>query len=68
LVEKELNKDKGKRRIKEPDDYEGDPETVNAWRRYITMYFQSNNTSSNWEQIEITLRKIKKGKDNYAQR
>jgi len=68
LVEKELNKDKGKRRMKEPDDYEGDPETVNAWRRYITMYFQSNNTSSNWEQIEITLRKIKKGKDNYAQR
>ena len=54
--------------MKEPDDYEGDPETVNAWRRYITMYFQSNNTSSNWEQIEITLRKIKKGKDNYAQR
>ena len=54
--------------MKEPDDYEGDPETVNAWCRYITMYFQSNNTSSNWEQIEITLRKIKKGKDNYAQR
>ena len=59
---KELNKDKGKRRMKEPDDYEGDPETVNAWCRYMTMYFQSNNIFSNWEWIEITLGKIKKGK------
>ena len=53
--------------MKEPDDYEGDSETVNAWHRYITMYFQSNNISSNWEQIEIALEKIKKRKDNHAQ-
>ena len=53
--------------MKEPDDYEGDPETVNAWCRRMTMYFQSNNISSNWERIEITLGKIKKGKDNCAQ-
>jgi len=65
LAEKELNKDKEKKRIKEPNDYEGDPETVNVWHRCITMYFQSN-ISSNWEQIEITLRKIKKGKNNHA--
>jgi len=67
LAGKELNKNKGKRRMKEPDDYEGDSETVNAWHRYITMYFQSNNISSNWEQIEIALEKIKKRKDNHAQ-
>jgi len=30
LVRKKLNKDKEKRRMKEPDDYKGDPETVNA--------------------------------------
>jgi len=30
LAEKKLNKDKGKRRMKGPDDYKGDPETVNA--------------------------------------
>jgi len=67
LAGKELNKDKGKRRIKEPDDYKGDPETVNVWYRYMTMYFQSNNISSNWEQIKIALGKIKKEKDNCAQ-
>jgi len=67
LAGKELNKDKGKRRMKEPDDYEGDPETGNAWCRRMTMYFQSNNISSNWERIKITRRKIKKGKDNRAQ-
>jgi len=64
---KKLNKDKGKRRMKEPDNYEGNPETVNAWYKHMTMYFQSNNISSNWEWIEIALGKIKKEKDNHAQ-
>ena len=35
--------------MKEPDNYEGNPKTVNAWYKHMTMYFQSNNISSNWE-------------------
>jgi len=31
------------------------------------MYFQSNSIKNEWEQIEIALGKIKKGKDNRAQ-
>jgi len=31
------------------------------------MYFQSNGIKNKWEQIEIALGKIRKGKDNRAQ-
>ena len=33
----------------------------------MTMYFQSNGIKNKWEQIEIALGKIRKGKDNRAQ-
>jgi len=32
------------------------------------MYFQSNSIKNKWERIEIALGKIRKGKDNRAQR
>jgi len=34
----------------------------------MTLFFQSNNISREWERIEIALGKIKGGKENRAQR
>jgi len=34
----------------------------------MTLFFQSNNISTEWERIEIALRKIKGEKENQAQR
>jgi len=34
----------------------------------MTLFFQSNDISTEWERIEIALGKIKKGKKNRAQR
>ena len=56
------------RKAKEPDDFEGNPEDVSAWCRRMTMYFWSNGIRNEWERIEIALGKIRKGKDNRAQR
>jgi len=33
----------------------------------MTLFFQSNNITSEWERIKITLGKIKEGKENQAQ-
>jgi len=33
----------------------------------MTLFFQSNDISTEWERIEIALGKIKKGKENQAQ-
>jgi len=55
-----------KQRIKEPDDFEGNLDKVKAWCQKITLFFQSNNISKEWERIEMALGKIKGGKDNWA--
>jgi len=34
-----------KRRIKEPNDFEGNPDKVRAWCQRITLFFQSNDIS-----------------------
>jgi len=57
-----------KRRMKEPDDFKGGPDKVKAWCQRMTLFFQSNNISREWERIEIALGKIKGGKENRAQR
>jgi len=56
-----------KRKMKEPDDFEGSPDEVRTWCRRMTLFFQSNNISKEWERIEMALGKIKGGKDNRAQ-
>jgi len=66
-TKKDLSMEQTTRKAKEPDDFEGNPEDVNAWCRRMTMYFQSNGIKNKWEQIEIALGKIRKGKDNRAQ-
>ena len=54
-------------RTKEPDNFEGGPDEVKAWCQRMTLFFQSNDISTEWERIEIALGKIKKGKENQAQ-
>ena len=56
-----------KRKIKEPDDFEGNPDKVGAWCRRMTLFFQSNDILKEWERIELALGKIKGEKDNQAQ-
>jgi len=34
-----------KRRMKEPDNFKGNPDKVRAWCRKMTLFFQSNNIS-----------------------
>ena len=69
---KEIKKDfadkPAKRRAKEPDNFEGGPDEVKAWCRRMTLFFQSNDISKEWERIEIALGKIKEEKENWAQR
>jgi len=66
-TKKDLSMGQTTRKAKEPDDFEGNPEDVNAWCQCMTMYFQSNGIKNEWERIEIALGKIRKGKDNRAQ-
>jgi len=51
--------------MKEPNNFEGNPDKVRAWCRRMTLFFQSNNIE--WERIEIALGKIKEEKENQAQ-
>ena len=67
-VKKDFTDKPTKRRTKEPDDFEGDPDEVKAWCRRMTLFFQSNDISKEWERIAIALGKIKRGKENRAQR
>jgi len=67
-VKKDFTDKPARRKIKEPDDFEGSPNEVRAWCQRMTLFFQSNNISKEWERIEIALGKIKGGKDNWAQR
>jgi len=66
-VRKDFADKPAKRRTKEPNNFEGNPDEVRAWCQRITLFFQSNNISKEWERIEIALGKIKGGKDNRAQ-
>jgi len=56
-----------KQRTKEPNDFEGNPDEVRAWCQRMTLFFQSNDISKEWERIEMALGKIKEEKDNQAQ-
>jgi len=53
--------------MKEPNDFEENPDEVRAWCQRITLFFQSNDISKEWERIKIALGKIKGGKNNWAQ-
>ena len=68
---KEIKKDfadkPAKRRAKKPNDFERSPDKVKAWCQRMTLFFQSNGISKEWEKIEIALGKIKRGKNNQAQ-
>jgi len=55
-----------KRRMKEPDDFEGSPDEVKAWCQRMMLFFQSNDISKEWERIKIALGKIKGEKENWA--
>ena len=67
-IRKDFTDKPARRRAKEPDDFEGGPDEVKAWCRRMTLFFQSNDISREWERIEIALGKIKRGKENRAQR
>jgi len=66
-VRKDFTDKLAKRRIKKPDDFEGNPDKVRAWCQRIMLFFQSNDISKEWKRIEIALEKIKGGKNNWAQ-
>jgi len=66
-VKKDFADKPTKRRMKEPDDFKGNPDKVRAWCQRMTLFFQSNNISKEWKRIEMALGKIKGGKDNQAQ-
>jgi len=44
-VRKDFTDKLTKRRMKEPDDFEGNPDNVRAWCRRMTLFFQSNDIS-----------------------
>jgi len=67
-VKKDFSDKPAQRRMKEPNDFEGNQDEVRAWCRRMTLFFQSNNILKEWERIEIALGKIKGGKENRAQR
>jgi len=64
-VKKDFTDKPAKWRMKEPDDFEKDPDEVKAWR--MTLFFQSHDILKEWERTEMALGKIKGGKDNWAQ-
>ena len=66
-VRKDFANKPAKRRTKEPNDFEGNPNEVRAWYQRMTLFFQSNNISKEWERIKIALGKIKGRKDNQTQ-
>jgi len=67
-VRKDFADKPAKRRTKEPDDFEENPDEVRVWCRRIMLFFQSNDISKEWERIKMALGKIKGGKDNRVQR
>jgi len=66
-VRKDFTNKPAKRRTKEPNDFEGNPDEVRAWCQRMTLFFQSNDIFKKWERIEMALGKIKGEKDNRAQ-
>jgi len=44
-VRKDFTDKLTKQRMKEPNDFEGNPDNVRAWCRRMTLFFQSNNIS-----------------------
>jgi len=66
-VKKDFSDEPTQRRMKEPNNFEGNPDKVRAWCRRMTLFFQSNNIPKEWERIEIALGKIKEEKENQAQ-
>ena len=63
-VRKDFTNKLAKWRIKEPNDFKGNPDEVKAWYQRMMLFFQSNDISKEWERIEMALGKIKEGKDN----
>ncbi|KAF8991798.1 hypothetical protein BDQ17DRAFT_1332683 [Cyathus striatus] len=49
-----------KDKIKIPEDYEGDPHTVDNWIRQMMIYFQEKEIMNDWKKITIALPKIAK--------
>jgi len=66
-VRKDFTDKPAKKRTKEPNDFKGNPDKVRAWCQRMTLFFQSNNISKEWERIKMALGKIKGEKDNQAQ-
>jgi len=50
--------------MKEPNDFEGNPDKVKAWYKRIMLFFQSNSISKKWKRIKIALGKIKGEKNS----
>jgi len=44
-IKKDFVDKPAKRRAKEPDNFEGSLDKVKAWRRRMTLFFQSNDIS-----------------------
>jgi len=44
-VKKDFTDKLAKQRMKEPNDFEGNPDKVRAWCRRMTLFFQSNDIS-----------------------
>ncbi|KAJ3574916.1 hypothetical protein NP233_g1446 [Leucocoprinus birnbaumii] len=63
-----LTSKKKKEKIDMPDDFEGDASLVSAWCRRMTLYFFARDIENEFERIAIALGKIKKGKEDRAQR
>ena len=66
-IKKDFVDKPAKRKAKEPNDFKGSPDKVKAWCRRMTLFFQSNDISKEWERIKMALEKIKGGKNNQAQ-
>ena len=63
-IKKDFVDKPAKRKAKEPNDFKGSPDKVKAWCWRMTLFFQSNDISKEWERIKMALEKIKGGKNN----
>ena len=66
-MKKEL-KSKNQVKAKISKDFEGNSTEVSNWYRRITLYFSNKGISNDQKRIEFILEKIKRGKDDQAQK
>src|SRR5262249_51326541 len=68
-IKKEFAPEKEEKiKVEAPDNFEGASAEVGSWCRRMTLYFRNKRITKEWDKINVALSKVKKGKENRAQR